>query len=290
MWLKIIACILMFFDHYAHLFSTTLSPELYFFIRLIGRLSFPAFAYLIVVGMRRSRDVRRYLCRLLFMALVTQGLFILTERIFQIDLWTNVLFTFAFALIGLIGIEFLLYGWPDMSLVMRPVSVQGPAAEPPGDFNMRVNLYGLSLQRRSAVMLGVFCLSLCFFLTWLLQPDYDIYGIISVFIFYFFDSNGRRIHEAELSSEIAPDTDSVSRSYMPMFLVFLIYNLLMSINNLYDNISVPYSFLQAFSSFAVPLFPLAFTGQRPGFLAKYAFYFFYPLHIVLLVVLRHFLI
>lgn len=290
MWLKILACVLMFFDHYAHLFRTTLSPEMYYVIRLVGRLAFPAFAYLIVVGMRRTHDVRRYLSRLFIMAVVTQALFKLTEILFGVELWTNVLFTFSFGLIGLIGLELLLYGWPDMSLILKPVSAQGPAAKPPGEYNQRVNLHGLSLDRKTAVLLGMFFLALCLGLTLILDPDYGVYGIVAIFIFYFTDLYGRAQNEEDKFPDQIPDNSPRSRSYLPMFTLFLIYNLIMSLGNLNENISIPYSFLQAFSSFAVPLFPLAFTGKKPNTLIKYAFYLFYPVHIVVLAVLSKLLI
>ena len=286
MWLKIIACLLMFLDHYAHLFQSTLSPEMYLLIRLIGRLAFPAFAYLIVVGMRRTRDIRRYLLRLFLMALFTQALFKISEIVFQVDLWTNVLFTFTFALIALMGIELLIYGWPDMSVILQPVSAQGPGAADPGEFNQRVNLYGLTVPRKIAVWLGLSFVLLAFFLTILIDPDYGIYGLTTVMIFYFTDANGRPQRDIENGVEV----DNKTRTYLPMFVVFLIYNVIMSLNNLMENVSLTYSFLQAFSSFSVPLFPLAFSGQRPQAWVKYFFYFFYPVHIVVLSILSRLLI
>lgn len=286
MWLKIIACVLMFFDHYAHLFQSTLSPDLYLLIRLVGRLSFPAFAYLIVVGMKRTRDIRRYLLRLFLMALFTQTLFKITELVFQLSLWTNVLFTFSFALIGLIGIELLLYGMPDMSVILQPVSAQGPGGADPGEYNQRVNLHGLTVPRKVAVWLGLLLILLCFALTLMIEPDYDIYGIITVMIFYFTDPNGR----SQRDDDNAVETSGQPHTYLPMFLVFLVYNLIMSLNNLMANASLTYSFLQAFSVFSVPLFALAFSGKRPNAFGKYFFYFFYPLHIVVLAILSRLLI
>ncbi len=65
--IKAIAIVLMVIDHVAWAFSR--HPALW---RAIGRGAFPLFAALLVVGMRRTRDPRRYLTRLTLFALVSQ--------------------------------------------------------------------------------------------------------------------------------------------------------------------------------------------------------------------------
>jgi hypothetical protein len=65
--IKLVAMVLMVIDHVAWAFSRHPDPW-----RALGRGSFPLFAALLVVGMRRTRSPRRYLMRLGLFALVSQ--------------------------------------------------------------------------------------------------------------------------------------------------------------------------------------------------------------------------
>lgn len=57
--LKLIACITMLIDH----IGAALLPELRF-LRIIGRLAFPIYCFLLAEGMRRTRSPYKYLLRL----------------------------------------------------------------------------------------------------------------------------------------------------------------------------------------------------------------------------------
>jgi hypothetical protein len=67
--LKIIAVTAMLADHIGHVF-----PDLPFalLLRMIGRLAFPVFAFLIAEGYRHTKDVRRYALRLLTLAVISE--------------------------------------------------------------------------------------------------------------------------------------------------------------------------------------------------------------------------
>ena len=65
--LKIIACLLMLIDH----MGAALFPEATI-LRMIGRLSFPVFAYLIAVGYSKTNSFSKYLRRLLIFAVISQ--------------------------------------------------------------------------------------------------------------------------------------------------------------------------------------------------------------------------
>lgn len=65
--LKVIAIVTMLIDHIGHL----LLPEL-IILRMIGRVSFPIFAYLIATGYHRTRDYKKYALRLTGFALISQ--------------------------------------------------------------------------------------------------------------------------------------------------------------------------------------------------------------------------
>lgn len=65
--LKFIALLTMLIDHIGYL----LFPQ-FFIFRIIGRISFPIFAYLIAIGAKRTSNIKRYSLRLLGFALISQ--------------------------------------------------------------------------------------------------------------------------------------------------------------------------------------------------------------------------
>ncbi len=69
--LKIIAMILILVDHIGYFFIPANGPtaEIYLLLRGIGRLGFPLYAFFIVEGIIYTKDVGRYLLRLLYLTL-----------------------------------------------------------------------------------------------------------------------------------------------------------------------------------------------------------------------------
>lgn len=65
--LKMIAIITMVIDHVGHIFF----PEVMLF-RIIGRLSFPIFAYVLTEGFIYTRDVKKYMLRLGIFAFISE--------------------------------------------------------------------------------------------------------------------------------------------------------------------------------------------------------------------------
>ena len=65
--LKIIAIVTMVIDHVGNI----LYPDL-LFLQIIGRLSFPLFAYLIVLGIESTKKTRKYVITLLSFAVISQ--------------------------------------------------------------------------------------------------------------------------------------------------------------------------------------------------------------------------
>lgn len=91
--LKWIAIITMTVDHV----GAILYPELTF-LRIIGRLSFPLFAYLLILGIESTRNVRNYFVRLFSFALISQVPFFLA-RGYEPFGYLNVFFTLSFGLL-----------------------------------------------------------------------------------------------------------------------------------------------------------------------------------------------
>ena len=94
--LKMIAAVTMLIDHMGYIFF----PQ-YIFLRIIGRISFPIFAFLIVEGFMHTKDVKKYILRMAVFALLTEIPFDFAfEGTFD---WghQNVLFTFLFAILAM---------------------------------------------------------------------------------------------------------------------------------------------------------------------------------------------
>ena len=96
--LKLIAIATMAIDHIGMLFF----PE-QLLLRVIGRLSFPLFAFLVAEGFLKTSDARKYLFRLLTFAVISQlpyMLFIQAAGVLYIRL--NIFFTLAVGLFAFI--------------------------------------------------------------------------------------------------------------------------------------------------------------------------------------------
>lgn len=103
--LKIIAIITMTIDHV----GATLFPQ-YLFLRIIGRIAFPIFCYLIVEGFFHTKDVKKYLLRLLAFAFISEVPFdmaLKSDNGLNINFLNelNVFFTLLFGLLCIAAID-----------------------------------------------------------------------------------------------------------------------------------------------------------------------------------------
>lgn len=87
--LKIIALVLMTIDH----IGVTLFPDVRI-LRIIGRLAFPIFAYMIAEGCKYTRNRKRYVTVIAVEALVCQLVFFAVEK----SLYMNIFVTFTLSI------------------------------------------------------------------------------------------------------------------------------------------------------------------------------------------------
>lgn len=148
--LKVIAMVTMFIDHLGHI---VFPSEMW--LRIIGRVSFPIFAYFISVGYVHTKSFKKYLLRILICGLVFQFVYALEpilnelsfaafEKSFFKDF--NIFFTLAGGLI-------LIYAYDHIA-------------------SNKINI---------GLFLGVIAL----FAVFNEKIDYGIYGLLFIFIFYF---------------------------------------------------------------------------------------------------------
>ena len=210
--LKLIACITMFIDHFGDAIVPRLNfpfiYELYYILRIIGRISFPIYCFLIGEGLRHTRNQIKYLLRLLIFAIISEIPFNLMVRGSLLCAeYQNVFFTL---FLGALAIYFYR--------------------------NIKNNLL------KAILMLAALGVSVIF------KADYGTAGMAVIVVLYF-------LREHPIVQAIAG---------YPLF---------------------------GGGIYAIAAFiPISmYNGQR-GFIKhpvlKYAFYFFYPAHMLLLVAIR----
>lgn len=264
--LKILACLTMLIDHIGYTFF----PDK-LWLRIIGRLAYPLFAWYIAIGFRRTHNRGRYLARLLGWGLLSQIPFAL---LFHEASWrnpisflegTNVLFTFVFAVLGLL----LITACEKRRWEFRAAAWLGAA------------LFAAAAQ-------------------WA-NTDYGAYGVVIVLLFYLLESNAAIIaignrasgsfnpspagdeSNGQATSAIAADDSAINVTYarnmrivrmiaLPMS-IFLVTLLSLGLMRMHP--------IQLYCVAAVPLTYIRFPDPKPG-KWKYAFYAFYPAHIFLI--------
>lgn len=240
-------------------------------MRMIGRLGFPIFCFLLVEGFQRTRNVKKYALRLAAFALISEIPFDLAFKgeIFYMG-YQNVYFTLLFGLLALCCIDYVdKHELPKAAKIIFRVT--GVAA--PGMYMMALT-YGM-LKNESAALLftgvigalvaGVallifrkvrggqrtqlFCAELTVLVFWMcvaeaFMTDYSGMGVLTIGVMYFYRK--RKVISA-LAGCIVLTIMSVSE-------------------------------ITAFFT----LIPIALYNGSRGLKMKYFFYAFYPVHLALL--------
>ncbi len=209
--LKLIAIITMTIDHVG--MTLLWGTEYYHICRIIGRIAFPIYCFLITEGFIRTSNIKKYALRLTAFALVSElpFNFMLTGRLFSFE-YQNVFFTL---LLGL-----LLLCWYSYFNVKN---------------NIIVALIGVP------AFMGI---------AHLLNTDYSWWGVMLIFLFYAFKD----------------------RKLMTAFFA--------------GASMVLYGGTEKYA--VLSLAPILLYNGKKGRSMKYFFYVYYPLHIVILCVIRYF--
>ena len=140
--LKIIALISMITDHIGYAFF----PD-QVWLRAVGRLAFPLYAFLIAQGFRNTSDVRKYMLRLAIFAVVSEAPFdlVISGRVFSLE-QQNVFFTLFFGL-------------------------------------MAITLYD-RFSREAIAGKAMLPVLICALAATLAGSDYGFYGVLMIFVFY----------------------------------------------------------------------------------------------------------
>ena len=157
--LKIIAVITMLIDHLSFvIYGSTFS-----WMRYIGRISFPIYAFLIAEGYNHTKNVKQYLIRLLIFALISQYPFDLFNSP-RIDyIYLNIGFTLLLGLLSIIIYE-------KINAFINKLCID------------KIDKYILKIIPISIVII----ISI---ISYLINSDYSFFGVILIFIFHLFKNN-----------------------------------------------------------------------------------------------------
>ena len=219
--LKIIAIVSMLIDHIGVFLLE--EGDLYLACRLVGRLAFPIFAFMIAQGFLKSKHIKQYVIRLALFALFVEILFLvyaLRREVPYIPLKDNVIVPLLLGLLVLISVR----------------------------------------SRNDFTRLGLIAILV---FTMFVQYPYSIYGLSLIAIF-----------------------GLIAKKWLQAFLFLLVHLLFIQIPGI-NNVLYLYPWQQQFALFFLPLLFL-YNGKK-GRDYKYLFYVFYPLHLIVLWVIAHFI-
>ena len=199
--------------------------------RYIGRLAFPIYSFFISQGIKKTSNIKKYLKNLFLLALISEPFY---------DL----------------------YFYGKINLFYKTNTV----------FTLFFASLGLYFYKKSInFSQKYFSLFLGIFLAYIFKSDYNILGIILIYIFYFNDDKIKNLlygicwvtikYSNNLLALSSYNFNTLSKQY--------IFNII----NLYFFTVVPFVIL------------LYYNGKR-GFKLKYTFYIMYPLHLFILYIIK----
>ncbi len=264
--LKWIAILAMLFDHFAAIILTPLLTEVTLglvakaglygsivLLRLVGRLAFPIFSFLIVNGYLHTSNKARYLMRLSGFAIISEPFFdfALKGGFFDVH-YQNVFFTLA---LGLAAI----WGYDTFKQKEGPFTPKG-------------------------CLIILLCMTAAFYM----KSDYDFYGVLFIVMMYLTSHKPQwfvigfvSLNVLLFGGQLMNVTAAVQMALVLGYQDDLLGTVMTILIYVYHN-------LQLAAILACPII-MCYNGQKGRAQNKYLFYLFYPLHLALLGLLSLFI-
>lgn len=221
--LKILACVFMLTDH----IGVMLCPQA-LWMRVVGRLAYPIFAYFIALGCVYTRNKLRRFLSVFVLGVVCEAVYMLTGSSY----YGNILLTFSFSIL----------------LIYLMFAVKSSYSHSKTRFVLMSLLFLLSL-----VATYLYCEYI--------GLDYGFFGVVSPVLCVVIDKD-ISIGKFTLSARLCS---------------LMLFSVGLTLISFYQYALT----CQWFSLFAILLL-LLYNGERGRYNLKYAFYLFYPLHLVFL--------
>ena len=228
--LKMIAVVTMLLDHFAIIFCRgTSHTVLYYCLRILGRLSFPIFCFVLVEGFFYTRNKLSHAIRLGIFAFISEVPYDMMYKSFFDMSHQNAIFTLFFGFMVIWGLD--------------EISKQS--------FNYPKFLSDRYKRNTLNAIFELIIMAVGLGSVWILNSSYSYGGVCLIMCLYVF-----RVHK-------------IGRC----------------ISNLVFNMGFYGYGIQWFG--VISAIPIAFYNGKKGRVGwKYFFYWFYPVHILLLVILR----
>ena len=257
--LKWIAIIAMILDHFAAIILTPLATSnlvslqlvavlhtIILCLRLVGRIAFPIFSFLIVNGYFHTSNRRRYLARLVLFAILSEPFFNfgLSQGSFIDSTAQNVFFTLA---LGLSAI------WS----------------------------YDVFKEREGMLTAkGLLSLSGCLLAAMVIKCDYDVYGVLLIFLMYLTYQNATALTVVTAGLTFMLFGQNLMSTPFVFTVVTQMGFQLDSLGYFMAFIMYCFNNLQLMSLLAC-WFITRYNGQKGNVQYPHAFYVFYPVHLFL---------
>ena len=261
--LKIIAMVTMFCDHFSYI---VVKPHTATMWNYIGRIAMYIFCFQIVLGYKKTKNVKKYLLRLLLFSFISQIPYVLYFESFGIIKGFNVDVTL---LLGL------------LSLVILNIRIKNGKIILNDNNELDTNIIHVLVR-------GVFIALVCGFMVWIEKVTgykfeygyFAIIFIIAIYFFYPFDNKSNLL-------KLIP--------YIICILLFAFYEAQiwfgqesLSIPLFSDEVGITKYISIYISCIIGGLIPLTYNGKQ-GKPIKWITYSFYPAHLLLLYFLNLFI-
>jgi hypothetical protein len=275
---KLLGCILLAVGNVGLVFRGILPDPVQDIFVLLGLMSIPLFAHALVLGFFRTRDSGAYFLRLTVVASLTQFilyLFISRSDPGRPEILLNPIYALVIAFGLIYGLEILIPCGPQRIASMR--LLEANAQTKSDRFDIRVSSRdmvewpdGLKVPNWSIATLQLFGISLvvfCLVLPIFLPIEYGLFGVLLVAIFYAIE-------------KVVSGRKAVAAFFCMLMLIAAYTYLRYRMTGEFDPIGV--------SIASVFLCYIPEKARRPKRAIQYAFYLFFPAHILVLLLLRLF--
>ena len=274
---KLLACIFLILDHIGLYYADVLPAKLCIAMRVIGSLALPLFAYSFAFGFTQTRSAKNYFLRILFLAFFTQTLLFLLLPATGIpyeSLPLNSVFALLCGFVVLYGCELLFATPPDrigsLRLLVENAQTHSDRFDIRIGHGVRAGTYGPGvyipeLPLGAQFSLGIGLIAAGVVAAFLFPIEYGVLTVLSVLLFYIIE---KRI----------PKNQSTWAFFVFLLLIasYLVIFYLMT-----GEVS-----LQGAGIAAIFLCYLPARAKRPSRAIQAAFYVFFPLHVLVLLLLR----